>query len=108
VRCRELTTDSQFAESIGLGPHAVLDGSGRSVTLWLPIDAEVHRGRDGHLYVIDLARLMPPVPPSEESAHMYRHFRPEFVAAQRLRLSSDAFSKFAGTREPHTFGPSCC
>lgn len=89
----------QLARSLGLAEHVVVGGA----RLWLPIDTEVHLASDGRLYVIDLARLMPPMPPGDGVEYLYRHFRPELLASPGFRrafkqrlLSSDALSGFAG------------
>ncbi len=52
----------------------------------------------GRLYLIDLARLFPPVPSKGNAEYLYNHFRPELLMARdfEFRLSSDAFSPFAG------------
>lgn len=48
------------------------------------------------MFVIDTARLMPPMPPPPKNrrAIFYRMFRPEFLAAHKTFLSSDAMSAF--------------
>ncbi len=88
-----------LASTLGLAEHAVADGAGREVLLCLPIDTEVHVGSDDRVYLIDLARLMPPVPPppgDRTNSYLYRHLRPEFLRRYaNLQLSSDAFSFFA-------------
>jgi hypothetical protein len=84
-----------LARTLGLAEHAVVGGT----RLWLPLDTEVHVGSDNRLYFIDLARLMPPVPPpapDAQNSYLYRHFRPEFLQRHpELALSSDVFSRFA-------------
>jgi hypothetical protein len=81
---------------LGLAEHRVGDGK---CALWLPIDTEVHVGSDNRMYLIDLARLMPPVPPPAPdtlNSYLYCHFRPEFLQRHpEFKLSSDTFSKFA-------------
>jgi hypothetical protein len=97
----------ELAGALGLAAHTVLDGAGKLVTLYLPIDTEAHLGADGRLYLIDLARLLPPVPPpaaDRTNSYLYRHFRPEFLRRHQLSLSSDAFSGFAASREPDDAG----
>jgi hypothetical protein len=105
-----------LAQRLGLAEHGVTDGAGREVQLWLPVDTEVHLGSDGRLYVVDLARLMPPVPPppadeDRGNSYLFRHFRPEFLRRHpELALSSDAFSRFAATAAPDEAGrsrPAC-
>ncbi len=93
-----------LARSLGLAEHAVVGGA----RLWLPIDAEVHVGADNRLYLIDLARLMPPVPPpvpDDHNSYLYCHFRPEFLQHHAdLAASSDVFSGFASDRDTETAG----
>jgi len=45
--------------------------------LALPCDVEVHRGHDGRLYMLDVARVNPPVKASSKVSfgHLYRLFR---------------------------------
>lgn len=97
-----------LARSLGLAEHAVIGGA----VLSLPIDAEVHLGGDGRLYLIDLARLMPPVPPppaDTANSYLYRHFRPEFLLRHpQLALSSDAFSFFAASPADEASGTLPC
>jgi len=70
-----------------------------------PADLEVHRGLDGRYYLIDPARLFPPLKPKESAArsgqNLYRHFRPEFFLSTSWKkpLSSDAYSKFQSSDE---------
>lgn len=66
--------------------------------LHAPADLEVHRGNDGRIYVLDTARVFPPVVPTrkKKGEHLYQMFRPEFVKLNPVPLSSDAFSWFAG------------
>ena len=63
-RCRQaVPAIRELAATMGLSEHAVHDRLGRRrVSMCLPVDIEVHVGRDGRLYLIDLARLMPPTP----------------------------------------------
>ncbi len=94
-----------LACTLGLAQHPVADGACR---LWLPIDTEVHVGDDSRLYLIDLARLMPPVPPppgDAQNSYLYCHFRPEFLLRHpKFVLSSDAFSSFAADRDAEAAG----
>lgn len=75
----------------------------RTFTVWLAADVEGHLSKDdGRYYVVDLARLLPPDLPRlcrgypltgpAKDDHLYRVFRPEFVASNPIPLSSDAFS----------------
>jgi len=51
--------------------------------------------RDDRFYLIDAARLMPPVFPKKEKQRIFfQQFRPEFVRHYKARLSSDGFSRF--------------
>ncbi len=97
-----------LATSLGLAEHSVTSRGRRAVKLCLPIDTEVHVGSDDRIYVIDLARLMPPVPPPEAdrtASYLHRHFRPEFMRRYpHLRLSSDAFSPFAASHSSEADG----
>jgi hypothetical protein len=94
-----------LARTLGLAQHPVADGA---CHLWLPIDTEVHVGGDNRLYLIDLARLMPPVPPptaDTRNSYLYCHFRPEFLLRHpEFSLSSDAFSAFAADRDAEAAG----
>jgi Clustered mitochondria/Translation initiation factor eIF3 subunit 135 len=82
-----------------------LTGDRQLVTVAGPADLELHEGRDGHLYVLDVSRLMPPTAPlfppreCEPLSHLYHLMRPEFVARYPEPLSSDGFSSFT---EPKT------
>lgn len=62
-----------------------------------PADIEVHRGKDGRIYVLDVARLFPPSTPSRAlpASHLYRLFRAEFVRHYTVPLSSDGFCRMA-------------
>lgn len=61
-----------------------------------PADLEVHRGKDGRVYILDTARVSPPLVPdrSKKGSFLYRLMRPEFVSSYGVPLSSDAFSGF--------------
>ena len=60
-----------------------------------PGDIEIHRGTDGNIYAIDVARLMPPdLNAKKPNSIFYQNFRPEFLKWYRKPLSSDAYSKF--------------
>ena len=102
-RCRQaVPAIRELAATLGLSEHAVRDRLGRRlVSLCLPVDTEVHVGRDGRLYVIDLARLMPPTPTpgwygsGSHPTFLFHHFRPEFLRGFPTPLSSDVLSGFA-------------
>ena len=61
-----------------------------------PCDLEGHLGKDGKLYVIDLARLFPPETPDRKTpgSFLYKLLRPELVKRFSVPLSSDAFTLF--------------
>lgn len=90
----------RVAARLHLKPHRV-GSAARSVVLPLAADVEIHSSGD-RLYVLDVARLMPPQPPPggarDKSRIFYEFFRPEFVAlycsSRGIRVSSDAFSGF--------------
>jgi serine/threonine protein kinase/tetratricopeptide (TPR) repeat protein len=91
------------AKHINLKAHRVWNRSKtKSAILHAPIDLEGHIGRDGLFYVIDTARVFPPVAPLEGSrrgSYLYKLFRPEFVRLNPVPLSSDAYSKFGRDSE---------
>ncbi|GAM26590.1 hypothetical protein SAMD00019534_097650 [Acytostelium subglobosum LB1] len=67
-------------------------------------DIEGHIGSDGHFYLLDFARVFPPIlklndhsPPS----HLYELIRPELVKSNTKPLSSDAFTGW-GKFDPNT------
>lgn len=94
----------QLASKLGLKKHRVLEKSTGTVKeLHLPVDAEVHVGTDGRLYLLDTARCFPPTarwPGAIQSEFHFltNHCRPELLkAAQQFGLSpvsSDVLSKF--------------
>lgn len=62
---------------------------------------EVHRGTDGRLYAVDLARLLPPENPTvdpqthevkEPRSVYYKLLRPELVGQSPVPLCSDTFT----------------
>lgn len=69
-------------------------------------DVEVHEGKDGRLYMLDLARTFPPQSPdacrhlpNHRGSIFFRMFRPEFLQIRKQLgfppLSSDALSGFS-------------
>lgn len=69
-----------------------------------PVDIEVHKGEDDRLYVIDVARLMPPEAPDltlipHPRSNYFKLLRPCLVFKNNLPLSSDAFSGFGRNNE---------
>eukprot|EP00727_Mastigamoeba_balamuthi_P010015 m51a1_g5636 hypothetical protein (858) ;mRNA; r:832057-834976 len=87
----------QAARILNLKAHRAGAGSS-AVTLHAPCDIEVHKARDGRLYVLDAARVFPPERPvrSRPGSHLYMLLRPELVRGYRCPLSSDAFTLFGG------------
>jgi hypothetical protein len=89
-----------LSDSMCLAQHEVerRDGSGVRVPLYTAVDVEVHRGKNGKFYTLDLARLCPPQMPAsvDEGRYIFsRVFRPEFLAKyEGARLSGDALSLF--------------
>lgn len=87
----------EATKTLNLAPHLVLEkASDIRKTVYGPVDLEGHLGLDMRYYVCDLARLMPPVlpVPGIPGIHLFRLFRPEFVAKNPCPLSSDACSHF--------------
>lgn len=92
------------ARRLGLRPHRVAGASdAHGHAHELAADVEGHlSATDGRLYVLDLARLLPPTPPDRRAlrlrgALLCEHFRPEAMRyADELELiSADSFSGFA-------------
>ena len=60
---------AKLARALNLKPHTVgqrkeTDRTFSKISLDLACDAELHRGKiDGRIYIVDVARLMPPEPP---------------------------------------------
>ena len=98
-RVGRLVTDA--ALQLHLAPHGTRWGK----TLCVASDIEIHNGKDGRIYGLDLARLFPPEHPecvrhlpAGEQAIFFRLMRPELLQRRRRekepRLSSDALSAF--------------
>jgi hypothetical protein len=92
-----------LARSMGIGEHRVFETDTQSEKkLCFPVDIEIHASKKdpSRLYVVDSARVFPPVAPSEANPRsiFFQLFRPEFlafyVASGGALLSSDAFSRF--------------
>jgi hypothetical protein len=93
-----------MARSMNLAEHLVADRRGLLTAVSTCADLEGHRGRDGQLYVLDTARLMPAEAPVDESgalrwpkvkaAHLVYQLRPKMVLQHSQPLSSDAWSRF--------------
>lgn len=93
---------AQLASLLHLKPHAVRaargggggDGGAAVTSLVLAGDVEGHHSTtDGRLYLVDLARLMPPAPPGRDGTRqdLYNLLRPEFMRAYPAgALSPDA------------------
>lgn len=69
-----------------------------------PVDIEIHKGEDNRLYVIDVARLMPPEAPDltlipHPRSNYFKMLRPCLVFSYQSPLSSDAFSGFGRADE---------
>jgi hypothetical protein len=93
------------AQKLNLKKH--IAGFSGDVSLCMPTDIEVkpinwpmlikqgHKGLDGRFYILDFARVYPPIPPTgEKGSIFYNLLRPEFVGRYHKPLSSDSFSKF--------------
>ena len=89
----------QLADDWKLASHPVADASHRIHMLPLACDVEMHMSlSDGRLYLLDLARFLPPTPPSAGSMeHLYLSLRPEWMRRNLVAtqpLSADVFSGF--------------
>lgn len=58
----------QCAFLLNLAPHRVKNGN--NMFLASAVDVEVHRGDDGYLYILDTARVFPPVAPAVSKSIM--------------------------------------
>jgi hypothetical protein len=94
----------QLADQLGtllnLQPHSP---RGRpDVQLRLPMDIEIHKGFDGHYYMLDFSRLFPAVPLNSSDGpgmQFVRLFRKEFVVAHPVPLSPDVYSSFTSNED---------
>jgi hypothetical protein len=96
----------RVAACLNLAAHPVteLSTKSRKEICW-PADIEVHKGTDGVVYILDLARTFPPTLPESHQRHQSifsQVFRPEFVSRYGKPLSSDALSCF-GQAEGEVF-----
>jgi hypothetical protein len=87
----------KLGETLNLQAHRVADGT----EIRTAADVEVHKGTDGLYYLVDVARLWPPEPPSVKGSFLYRLLREEFVTNYKKPLNSDSFSGFSAT-EPRS------
>jgi hypothetical protein len=97
----------ELGKFLGLAEHDVTKHDvTNAVRTRLAADVEVHEGRDLYQYLIDLNRLLPPLPLGQGSniGLVYsRHFRKEVVAflAEKTGkfLNADVFTKFSRNAE---------
>jgi len=74
------------AATINIKPHIV--GSGANARLlYGPCDIEIHRGVDRRLYVVDVARLLPPEPPGGALAAFLVHASTDSAAATTKHMT---------------------
>jgi hypothetical protein len=64
-------------------------GRDTKVFIYSPGDLEAHKGKDGRVYVLDTARMFPPLRPdkTKRGSFLYRLMRPEFVKSYSKPLS---------------------
>ena len=104
VGTKAATVIGQMARAMNLAEHMVADQRGLLTAVSTCADLEGHRGRDGRLYVLDTARLMPAEAPTDDeggprwpkvkAAHLVYQLRPKIVLQHSQPLSSDAWSRF--------------
>ena len=94
------------ADLIHLAPHQTPLSRGQ--TIRIAADNEVHRGFDGRVYILDMARSLPPQHPmgaphllSDKQSFLYRFFRAEYLQRAkkegRPALSTDCRTRFQGS-----------
>nr|BAJ94575.1 predicted protein [Hordeum vulgare subsp. vulgare] len=86
----------EISSKFNLKPH--ICGLGKdSKHLYTAADIEGHKGKDGRLYCIDLARLFPTEVPdrSVRASHLFRLLRPSFVKSYTKPLNPDCFTGFS-------------
>lgn len=66
---------------LNLAPHQVKNGNGKLMSS--AVDVEVHRGDDGFLYILDTARVFPPVAPGASKSIVLGHSLSEELIASR-------------------------
>eukprot|EP01119_Soliformovum_irregulare_P004567 TRINITY_DN1561_c1_g1_i3.p1 TRINITY_DN1561_c1_g1~~TRINITY_DN1561_c1_g1_i3.p1 ORF type:complete len:907 (+),score=307.61 TRINITY_DN1561_c1_g1_i3:36-2756(+) len=64
--------------------------------LHISCDIEGHKGKDGRFYLVDTARVFPPLTPNpkEKGSFLVNLMRPEFLKNNPIPLCSDSFSGF--------------
>lgn len=82
---------SELSSRWNLAAHPVADHSGQIHQMRLATDVELHASQsDGRLYLVDLARFLPPTSPGpmpDTMEHLYHVFRPEFMRSKALATS---------------------
>lgn len=71
----------QCAFLLNLAPHQVINGNGKVMAS--AVDVEVHRGDDGFLYILDTARVFPPMAPGASKSIVLGHSLDENLVASR-------------------------
>ena len=98
------------ADLIHLAPHQTPLSRGQ--TIRIAADNEVHRGFDGRVYILDMARSLPPQHPmgaphllSDKQSFLFRFFRAEYLQRAkkegRPALSTDCRTRFQGSDKKH-------
>ena len=90
---------NKLGDRFNLESHSVVcKESGKVFKLVGGVDVEGHKGLDGRLYVVDVARVLPSVPEARVkggTSYLYCQFHPNFMMNMAPhKLSSDAFSPF--------------
>jgi hypothetical protein len=94
----------KLTSKLKIGYHYIQNHPNR---IWGPGDIEIHYGLDGRYYVLDLARLSPPMdfhqfasPSATRGRQLTDLFRFEFlISNSKSSLSSDGFTRFASSRD---------
>lgn len=66
---------------LNLAPHQVKNGNGKLMSS--AVDVEVHRGDDGFLYILDTARVFPPVAPGASKSIVLGHTLSDSLVTSR-------------------------
>ncbi|KNC56085.1 aminotransferase [Thecamonas trahens ATCC 50062] len=103
---------NNLASRLNLAPHVVGMYAASAATIPFPGDLEVHTGADGRYYLIDTARLMPPMPPKAfpgvRGSFLFNLFRPEFVRHYSVPLCSDAYTNWIrADPDAASYGAAC-